>query len=330
MNGVVDAEGVRFCFVPVVDGAEAPPDTPPLPTDGALSFGSRIVLTTLGVDLAVNDVHPYLVFDGANAGLSCRRLLETASDAGSGSTAPVSLPIIPAGALTDARSYLAIATGCARDISPPGSIADAARDVAADAPKSPAGEGDGASSDAADAAPSDALAVRGDADDGGGPNTAATCGPSFGPTSLGLPIVRLSRRTDYAKVGFQTVNASAATTPATLLMEQRETLTTILFADSLGFGEIAPRAQPSPIARPDFGTPVGSAIVHVQPPLGDFAEYDTNLGTILAASRIDEESLMAGSNFAFVLIGAQPTQGGVGARAFQIRLVESAPDVKRD
>src|SRR6185295_8067971 len=90
VNGVVDAEAIRFCFSPMVDGGELASDQPPTPT-GGLPFGARIVVTTLGpINVVTQDVHPYVVVGatGANTALSCRQILgpvpaDAAVDAGS-------------------------------------------------------------------------------------------------------------------------------------------------------------------------------------------------------------------------------------------------------
>src|SRR5450432_2825168 len=43
LNGVVDQELVRFCFVPITDAGESPLPTPPIPEAG-LAFGESMVL----------------------------------------------------------------------------------------------------------------------------------------------------------------------------------------------------------------------------------------------------------------------------------------------
>jgi hypothetical protein len=113
VNGVVDEESTRVCFVPVVGGQEVPPDLPPLPNEG-IPFAGKLVLGAIPfVDPAANDVHPYLVPHGAgvDAAATCATLL--APEAGA---AVLSLPTIPAGTLSARHSYLAVATGCTQPV----------------------------------------------------------------------------------------------------------------------------------------------------------------------------------------------------------------------
>jgi hypothetical protein len=311
VNGVVDVGSIRFCFVPMADGGDAPDDGPPLPATPGLSFGDHFAMTHLANDPRTTDHHAYVVVgaDGANAGLSCKQILAPqTSDGEAGARAPVaySLGLLPAGTLGEARSYLAIADGCALP-----------------SPWPDAGP-------AADAGNADA----GDADDGdldSGPTTVG-CGtaPGGGPTTLGLSLVRLSRRIDYAKVGFQTVNGSSASVPAMLLMENFTTTVTIFASDPLELGGISPHAQPGYVSKDDFGLPVASAAISVVPPAGTgaFPEFQTNLGSVLALNHLTEGDLTEGALFAFVLLGAQPRQmADPGAAPFRISLVRSAPDV---
>jgi hypothetical protein len=319
VNGVVDVAGpVRFCFVPVVDGGEAPGDDPPFPASG-LSFGSHVVLAHLPQDPRTTDLHPYLVVgaEGANAGTSCKQVLrpETAdggSEAGPPAVSAYSLGLLPAGTLGESRSYLAIANGCSLPapwpVPPP--LPDAAD----------AGAGDGEAGDA------------GDLDSG--PTTAGCgTGTAGGPTTLGLTLVRLSRRIDYARVGFQTVNGSNAAGPAMLLMENWTTNVTIFASDPLDLGQISPHAQPGYVDKGDFGLPIGTAPLSVVPPAGTsaFAEFDTNLAAVLAQDQLTEGDLTEGALFTFVLLGAEPRQTtDPRAAGFRIGLVRSAPDVGDD
>jgi hypothetical protein len=328
MNGVVDTGAVRFCFVPVVDGGEAPTDDPPFPPAPGLAFGAHVVVTALGTtDVRTTDLHPYLVVgaDVASA-LSCKQILghptaDAASDVGAGSAeggpvadagAPVavSLPQISAGTLGEARSYLAVVSGCAL---PPPPAADAAIATTGDA---------GDASDA-DAAPIDWEAV----------NRLRVCGPALGPTTLGLSFVRMSRRADYAKVGFQVVNGSNATTPASFVIDNSFSNLTLFFGDSLALGQISPHAQPSYIDQTDFPSVKGAVDVIVEPPAGfsSFPAFQTTLGTVLTSSKVDSAELVGGSLFTFVLLGARSGQdAGSTSHAFDIRLIESSPDVAHD
>jgi hypothetical protein len=311
LNGVVDVGPVRFCWVPVVDGGEAPTDDPPLPAAPGLSFGERVVLSQLAPNPATTDMHPYLVVhaDGANAALSCHDILRSSQEAdGAPVDAPLafSLPIIPAGTLAESRSYLAVANGCA---------------MPAFVPSSDAGDG--------------ADAAGGDAEGGGkaaGGVNATACGTGFGPTTLGMSLVRLSRRARFDRLGFQTVNASTATAPAMLLVQNWTTNASIFASDALELGQISPHAQPGYVSRVDFGATIGSAPLTVDPPPGtSFPEYSVTMKAVLAVSHVDEAALTEGSLFTFVLIGAQPRQtADPGAAGFRIELVESAPSASDD
>jgi hypothetical protein len=303
VNGVVDVGSVRFCLVPVVDGGEAPGDEAPIPAGSGLAYGESLVLTGLANDPRTTDLHPYLVV-GAQA-QSCAQILRGSNDGGADAGAPTaySLPLVPAGTLGESRSYLAIANGCARP-----------------APTPP---------------PPDAGADAGDAEASivdSGPVTVA-CGTGFGPTTLGLTLVRLSRRIDFGKIGFQTVNGSNAAAPAMLLMENWTTNVTVFASDPLELGQISPHAQPGHVSRDDIGLPIGSAPISVVPPggTGTFAEFATNLASVLAMSHLAEDDLTEGALFTFVLIGAQPRQtADPSAAPFRVVLVRSAPDVGKD
>jgi hypothetical protein len=315
VNGVVDASSVRFCFVPVVDGGEAPGDDAPFPAAPGLSFGAHLVLDAIGtIDLRTTDVHPYLVV-GANGpgAATCRQLLRPgAADAGPDASGlgpgpvAVSLPLVPAGTLGESRSYLAVATGCAL---PPPPRLDAG--TGADA-------GDGGEAGNADAAPVDVEALA----------RAAACGPALGPTSLGLSLVRLSRRTSYAKVGFQVVNGSNAAAPASFIIDNSFTNLTLFFGDTLALGQIYPHAQPGYIDNDDFPPLVGALDLFVDPPTGfsNFPRFQTTLSPVLSSSHVDPTELTGGSLFTFVLLGALPgSDAGQTSNPFRIELVPSAP-----
>jgi hypothetical protein len=128
VNGLVDEPAAQFCFVPVVDGGEAPAASSLLPASGALNFGAHIVLPALpAIDPATVGIHPYAVI-GADAGATCSGLVAGSGSPDTGATGArtVSLPIIPAGTLADQASYLAVATGCTVD---PLFALDAGKDV---------------------------------------------------------------------------------------------------------------------------------------------------------------------------------------------------------
>jgi hypothetical protein len=322
MNGVVDVGSARFCFVPVTDGGEAPTDDAPFPAAG-LSFGAHFVVTSIGTaDLRTTDLHPYLVVGADGTGsMSCKQIVRGAApdaasdggpagaDAGSSSPVAVSLPLISAGTLAESRSYLAVANGCA--------LPAAARSTT-DA---------GGAVDASDA---------GDAAETGDDGTAARlalCGSAFGPTSLGLSLVRLSRRTDFSKVGFQVVNGSNATAPASFIIENSFTNVTLFFGDSLALGQIAPHAQPGYVDQDDFPALKGALDLMVEPPAGTayFPAFQTTLGNVLTSSHLDASDLVAGSLFTFVLLGARSGQdAGSTGHPFGIELVSSTPTTSDD
>src|SRR5450432_2923492 len=80
VNGVVDEDATRICFVPIIDGVETPPATAPWPSANGLPFGGTLVLGSLpNVDLAVNDLHPYLIpkSAGLDPAATCAALLAT-------------------------------------------------------------------------------------------------------------------------------------------------------------------------------------------------------------------------------------------------------------
>jgi hypothetical protein len=115
VNGVADQAAIRLCFVPVVDGGETPSALPPIPAGSGLAFGAQLTLSAIaGVDLATDDVRPYLVL-GAGAETTCADVLGKHPDAEAGGSGPwaAPLPAIPAGTLREAHSYLAVVTGCA-------------------------------------------------------------------------------------------------------------------------------------------------------------------------------------------------------------------------
>jgi len=307
VNGLVDLDAARFCFVPLTDGAEQVPEGPPVPEPPGLAFGAHLVLSELGpIDLATMDVHPYLIIgaDGLNAQLSCRQVLQSpTADAASGGgpslPVAVSLPLIPARTLAESRSYLAAVTGCAN-----GWPAAAG---------SEAGSGDASAGDAGE-----------DASDG-----SSICGKGLGGSvGPGLSLVRLSRRVNVLKLGFQTMNASSAATPASLLITQAITNNTIFSSDALDTGQISPHAQPGYVAKSDFGISFGSVTLHVVPPAGSaaFSEFQSFLDSVLALNHFMETDLTEGSNYTFVLLGAQPGQEAVAPwHPFRIALVETAP-----
>jgi hypothetical protein len=291
VNGVVDEEATRVCFVPVIDGHETPPAALPLPSGDALPFGGKLVLGSLpSVDLAANDLHPYLVpkSAGLDEGATCEALL--AGGAGDASSAgPLSLPIIPAGTISDRRSYLAVATGCTQPVQ---------------------------------------LAVDGgDAGDKPAASGDAVCGPGSESPNASLVLVRLSRLDIAPKLGFQVVHASAATPDAMLLFAQPLSGNTLFSSGKLGFGQIAPAQEPKLVSRIDLRA--NAALASVRVAAGGtpgFPTVEAPLSEILKSSGLDEKSLDEADSFTFVLFGARPGKTPSSPwNAFDAVLIPNAP-----
>jgi hypothetical protein len=289
VNGVVDEESTRVCFVPVVGGQESPPDLPPLPNGDGIPFAGKLVLGAIPmVDPAVNDVHPYLVLRraGADAAATCATLLGGSdSDAGA---AVLSLPTIPAGTLSARHSYLAVATGCTQPVA----IIDGG-------------------------VPSDKPATSGE----------TVCGPDSASPSASLVLVRLSRLPVAPKIGFQFVHASAATPEAMLVLAHGVTGNTLLSIGKLGFGQIAPPDQSKLVSSIDLFPDPGTASVRIAATgATSFPSADVPLSQILEQSGLDEKSLDATDTFTFVLLGARPGKAPPSPwHAFEPLLVENAP-----
>jgi hypothetical protein len=242
------------------------------------------------------------IVDGGSDGGSDASLQRDADSDTSNAPAYFSLPLIPAGTLGEARSYLAVATGCAHAVSLP--------------------DGGGADARALDAGDADAEAGTDTVVDTG------ACGTGFGPTTLGLSLVRLSRRTNPSKLGFQTVNASNAASPASLVVEQATTAASVYIADTVAFGQITPRAQPTFVSKANLGVIARAALLRVSPSAGgpSFPDFQTDLATILLTNQVAEADLAEATNFTFVLLGARPGRSSdAGEPPFRIGLVENAP-----
>jgi hypothetical protein len=342
-NGLVDAESARFCFVPVVNGQERRDQVVAIP---GLAFGKSLILSELhGIDLSTMDVRPYAVVEGRpglDAGEGCTALdtLDgaAAEDSAAGGRFVAALPLIPAGTLAEARSYLGVVTGCVRPW--PFSEAeagvdggDAGRDDAA--PRDDGGDaardGADASADGADS-PSDAPA-NGDAGPVDGatmdvfrpPARAAICGAANSGSSTGLVLVRLSQRDVGTHFGLQAVHASAAVSAARIAVVPPAGASPIFSAD-VGPYQITPRDAPVAVGREQFGPTLGAASVQVGSLTGVFAAIASPLATAFTASGIDETTLREGDLFSLVLIGAQPGQDpGPPWNAARVAIVRNAP-----
>jgi len=349
LNGLVDAPSVRFCFVPVTGDREMRDRVAPVPA-GGLVFGKSLVLTELReVDLSTMGVQPYAVVGGdagAEGGLGCAAILDAqdgavADDGALRGPVAVALPLIPAGTLTEGRSYLGVATGCALRWPYADPDADADAGSISDAGDSEAGRDADAGGDAdfdADAA------VRADVAEGGSdaarggdgsfdatedvfriPDRAATCGGSSRAPTAGLVLVRLSRREVGASFGLQAVHASTAVAGARIVVERMGGSAPVFSAELMP-NQIVPRDGLSAVARDDFGSSIGAAALRVASPVSAFPSAVFSLGSALAASGIEESSLVEGDVLSLVLIGAQPGQNpGPARNAARVAIVRNAP-----
>jgi hypothetical protein len=291
VNGVVDEESTRVCFVPLVGGKEVAPDLPPLPSSDWLAFGGRIVLGAIPlVDPAVNDVHPYLIpkSAGGDPSMTCAAVLDAAAADGS-SGGVLSLPTIPAGTLAAAHSYLAVATGCTQPVA----IIDGG--VPSDKPAATSGE--------------------------------TVCGPDSATPNASLVLVRLSRLRNAPRLGFQFVHASAATPESTLSFAESLSGNTLFSISKLAFGQIAPPDKAKLVSRIDLSTSPGMATVRVASTGSTpFPAVDASLSDILGRSGLGEQSLDAADAFTLVLLGARPGKTPPSPwHAFQPVMVENAP-----
>jgi hypothetical protein len=295
LNGIVDQNAVRFCFARLTEGGEEAPELAPIPKAPGLAFGSKLILSEVpGVDFRTMDVHPYIVLGASDApaDLTCRAILDV-REAGVSGRVAVSLPLLPAGTLVDARSYLAVATGCGREW--PGADAGS----------------DGGSVDASFDA---------------GPDGASVCGPGAS-AQAGLVLVRLSRTNFTYELGFQVVHASAATPSVSFALDNGATNLTLFFADDVNLGQISPRNQPGLVERSIFGPSVGTARVRVHAAHSNaFPSVERTLSAVLMQSQLLESSLAPGKNYSFVMVGARPGQAvGAPLQAFRTVLVENSP-----
>jgi len=336
-NGLVDAESARFCLVPVAGGHELRDRAIAQPAR-ALPFGKSLVLDALqGADLSTMGIHPYAVIGGgadADGGLGCAAILDAQDGAVTADGAPrgplaVSLPLIPAGTLTEGRSYLAVVTGCASRWP----YRDAEGDAGADASDGASDAAEGGDviderdattdviADSVDASPTDAGTV----DVFQPPARAAICGASTGAPNAGLVLVRLSRRDVGPRMGFQTVHANTAVTGARIALERPGGSAPVLSAD-VGPNQIVPRDGLIAVTRDDFGPTIGAATLSVSSPVSAFPATAISLASALAASDIAESTLIDGDLLSLVLIGAQPGQNpGPPWNTARFAIVRNAP-----
>jgi hypothetical protein len=336
MNGLVDVESARFCFVPIVGDRELRDRAVAAPV--SLLFGKSVVFSQIGdIDLSAMNVHPYAVVGanpGSDGGPTCAAILD-AEDAGvndDGSArdpVAVPLPVIPAGTLAEGRSYLGVVTGCARrwpyadvDASTDGGDASDAKDGSDGGQDTHATDTDGAvdPEGGADAPRSDATP-----DVFRPPARAAICGASTGAPNAGLVVVRLSRRDVGARFGFQAVHASTAVAAARMAIERTGGSVPVLTAD-IGPYQIVPRDGLIAVTLDDLGPTFDRATLRVASPSSMFPAVTAPLASALAASDIDEARLVLGDRFSLVLIGAEPGQNpGPPWNASRVAVVRNAP-----
>jgi hypothetical protein len=317
VNGVADALGARLCFVPVIDGGEAPREVAPWPdTAGGLAFAGHVVRSDrLGIDLAATDVHPYLVLEqGEGRAATCAEIL-TASDAGTSRPAAVSLPMLPAGTLAAQRSYLLVSTGCAAfGISEDAGAPTGAAELDTD--------GGGASRDAgidAEAAPPPPPSAPDPAVCGGDGKTPA-------PTAS-LVLVAVSRDRVDNQVGLQALHASPATPAVSVRITPTDAPAPVVVAAQLATGQLAP-PRPGFHSLYEFGTTPGLATLTVEPSItGSVPNFETTLAAVLSSSHVaDADFRGATRNFTLVLVGAAPGLRDAGsAQPFAAVLVDNAP-----
>jgi hypothetical protein len=326
-NGLVDADGARFCFVPVAGEKEMRDQTVPLPA-GGLPFGKSLVLGELrGIDPSTMGVHPYAVVgggSGADGGSGCGAILDAADGAVADDGAvrgpvAVSLPLIPPGTLAEGRSYLGVATGCA--LRWPYADAEAGPDAPNDSEGGPDADAGPDAEAGTDASPIDAAT----ADVFRPPLRAAICGASTGAPNAGLVLVRLSRRDVGPRVGLQAVHASTTVAGARITVE-RTGGSAPLFSADLAPYQIVPRDGLIAVTRDAFGSSIGEATLRVASPAIAFPAVSISLASALAESGIDETALMEGDLLSLVLIGAQPGQSPAPPwNAARIAIVRNAP-----
>jgi hypothetical protein len=222
----------------------------------------------------------------------------------------VALPLIPPGTLVEGRSYLGVATGCARRW--PYADAEAGADAAG-------GDRDGGTD--AEAGPGDVATI----DVFQPPDRASICGASTGAANAGLVLVRLSRRDVGARFGFQAVHASTAVAGARIALERAGGSAPVFSAD-LGPFQIVPRDDLITVARSDFGASIGAANLRIASTAFAFPNLTFSFASALAASGIDEAGLTEGDRLSLVLIGALPGQNpGPPWNGAQLVVVRNAP-----
>jgi hypothetical protein len=325
-NGLADAEGARFCFVPMVMGQERRDQVLSVPE---LAFGKSLILSELrGIDRSTMDVRPYVVVEegaGFPAGQGCGALDmpdgSAAEDGAARRRFVAALPLIPAGTLAEERSYLGVVTGCVRPW--PFSEVEAGAD-GGDAGTDASGDGADAARDApanGEAGPVDGATM----DVFRPPARVAICGPASGDPSAGLVLVRLSQRDVGTRLGLQAVHASAAVSTGRIAVVGAGGASPIFSVNIQPF-QITPRDMPVAVEKDQFGPALGAASVQIGSLVGAFSDVASPLANAFKASGIDETVLGEGALLSLVLIGAQPGQDpGPPWNAARIAVVRNAP-----
>ena len=283
-HGVVDEATVAFCFAKngVIEGS-------PIPA-GGLAWGESLVLASIaGIDLAEDDVQPFVI--GADAallsGLDCASAIAMAnsvpdsgadagSDAGSDASsdgavdaAPIDpairargLPLIPKATLSGGYSYLLVAAGCI-------------------------------------GAPSRTSSLQ-----------ESVCGIGYTPTAptLAPVLVQLSRTTKPDKLGLQVVHASVATETidARSLPPDGSSLSPIFLVYGVVHGAIAPRPPNLSYPLALYGQPIGAATFEIASSTQSLS-LPTSWQAVLSAGGLS--SVENGSTYAVVLVGPRISIG---------------------
>jgi len=321
INGVVDVGRVRFCFVPVVSGNEVPPTKgPPVPAAG-LSYGRTSLSPRSAGSISGHRRPP----------VPRRRLAE--------GLAPFSCREVPRSATANAEAgadsggdAVALATGtratricfCVR-LAPPH-------------PGRPRWENPAASSRSLTDARARLLRPSGRpamaatstqvtrrlASIAKAPLDTGACGRDSDRPTLGLTLVRLSRRTNFSKIGFQTCERQQRRFSASFLVEQANTKSQRLLHRTPSFSDrIRPRAADLRHMG-DLGVVPPAAILRVTAPTGapPFPEFHTDLATVLAATT-HRKPISRGNQFHVRLLGARPGRGARFRRANRSRSTSS-------
>lgn len=303
VNGVVDAPSVRLCFARLADDGSAELVGSPLPE---LAYAASAVLTELE-DLSFDDALEPWVIAGELAridDLSCAEAVELAQEleaevtpqpepepepepnggasGAGGAGGAENEPETGAGGQGGAAPELERPALRARSLGVlPGGTFNIGRSILM--------------------AMSGCL---GGAAYGGVP-LSAVCGEGYAPDAPTLQpvVVKLSREVGFDKVGLQGVHASLAMGPLDLRVTGDSGRTTLVFASSITFGEVAPRPADTRFSPTELG--VDARAFGLQA-VGEAAEvlHEAAWSTVLQSSGVSEIS--AGRSYTAVLLGPRP------------------------